>query len=156
MDVDPIRRRFAPIVTVLLVAVLCAGCGPFVVEDDQSTCGDQDWCPRDSEGGYTDGAYDPSISGLYCQVAEIRERFRDDNLDAGDLPPWAETRQRDGAPIVIDLATIPMRDVDRRQDDLRSHLEDLGQPLDYDEMGACQDDLTQRDVEATDGKRQVG
>ncbi|GAA2085083.1 hypothetical protein GCM10009821_28220 [Aeromicrobium halocynthiae] len=89
-------------------------------------------------------------------MTDARQRTADGELDLEDLPTWAKTDERDGAPIIIDFATVPLADVASRQDDLRGHFEDLGRPLDEEEIRTCADELTQRDVEATDGKRQAG
>lgn len=156
--VDSSRSRIALAATAALATTAFSACG-YVGSpdsDDAPTCGDRDWCHFIAGEGYTEGAYDPLISTLYCQVTEVRQRVATGQLDVGDLPAWAETDERDGAPIVIDIATVPSSDYNRLADEMLIHFRDLGDPLDREAIRSCSDALTQRDIEATDGKRQAG
>lgn len=133
-------------------AVLLAACTSGDEAASENTCGERDWCNPYEE---VEGAYDPEIAGLYCAVAQARELVVEEEVDLDDLPAWAETNYRNGAPIIVDLSTIPYPKLDERLGDLMLHFDRrLGQRLDREQLNTCRGETTQRTVERTDGKRQ--
>lgn len=164
MNSVEVERRLpsALLATAMLVVVaILSGCGLF---GDPDSTDSEDGCDPNGELAwcYTDGvaeeedSYDRSISRLYCHVTQVRERVVDDEISLEDLPAWADRDYRNGAPIVIDLSTVPAPEFDRRIDDLFIHFREIGEPLDSDKINTCNDELTQRDIESTDGKRRAG
>lgn len=141
--------------TLVLVAIL-AGCDLLEdsgTDESEQTCGDRNWCY--DEDNYIEGAYDPSISRLYCYVAQVRQWAVEGEIHLDDLPDWADRDYRNDAPIIIDFATIENHRWAQRAADLREHFNDIN-PLDSDQIDTCSDELTQRDIESTDGKRRAG
>lgn len=144
-----LRVRAATAVLMAL-SLLATGCGLVGSGDgdNEPDCDSQGWCqPRE------DGAYPQRISSLYCNVSQVRSRVVRGDVELDQLPGWADRTYRNGAPIVIDMATIPPNQIDRRNDDLSAHFRRLGNPIDLEEADTCRDEVGPLDIEATDGKR---
>ncbi|MDN5896236.1 MAG: hypothetical protein L0H93_19720 [Nocardioides sp.] len=139
------------------LAMLLTGCGLFsdATETEAGpTCGDQDWCYDEDE--YIEGSYDPAIARLYCTVTDLRQRVTHGQLELNEFPRWVNRDYRNNAPIIVDMASIATTEFGQREQELVLHFEDTSQPIDRKQARTCADELTQRDIEATDGKRKAG
>lgn len=121
-------------------------------EADPRTCGHEEWCYGEA------GAYNPRFAPFYCAVFLTRDRVATGEVDIADLPEWADATEREGVPVVVDLATVNHdgETVPIMASELAGSLFVLGhhrEELRVERL-ACASILTQEIIEAVEGPRQ--
>lgn len=119
-------------------------------------CGEDESAQLRSCDEFTDQQWDACFSinyqEMYCTLVPLREYHAEGRFELEELPEWAITAERNGAPIIFDIRAedAPVFSGDAIGQ-LLEWAEERGLPLDYDEVDRCADSVSEGEIRESEG-----